>query len=135
MVDEYRKDYPVSVLCETLEVSLSGYFAWKKRGESASTGRPTTGKAYSGSLPLLSASLWQSAHSCGIAGARDHEFASSRKRVARLMREQSLSARRRQHKTITTKSEPGARVALNLLDQEFTAHRPNEKWTGDITAI
>src|SRR5258708_15606499 len=32
-------------------------------------------------------------------------------------------------------SEPGARVASNLLDQDFTASRPNEKWTGDITAV
>src|SRR2546425_24462 len=60
---------------------------------------------------------------------------SSRKRVARLMREQGLSACRRRHRTITTKSELGARVAPNVLDQDFTASRPNEKWTGDITAI
>ena len=66
---------------------------------------------------------------------RDQGITSSRKRVARLMREQGLSARRRHHKTITTKSEPGARVAPNVLDQNFTASRPNEKWTGDITAI
>ena len=31
MVEGYRKDYPVSVLCEALGVSLSGYYAWKKR--------------------------------------------------------------------------------------------------------
>jgi len=48
---------------------------------------------------------------------------SSRKRVARLMRERGLLARRRRHRTITTKSEPGARVAPNLLDQDFTASR------------
>jgi putative transposase len=30
-VGEYRKEYPVSVLCDTLGVSLSGYYAWKKR--------------------------------------------------------------------------------------------------------
>ena len=36
---------------------------------------------------------------------------------------------------ITNKREPGARVAPNLLDQDFTASRPNEKWTGDITAV
>ena len=59
----------------------------------------------------------------------------SRKRVARLMRERGLSACRRQYRTTTTKSEPGARVAPNLLDQDFTATRPNEKWTGDITAV
>jgi len=51
------------------------------------------------------------------------------------MREQGLSACRRRHRTITTRSEPGARVAPNLLDQDFTASRPNEKWTGDITAV
>ena len=60
---------------------------------------------------------------------------SSRKRVARLMRERGVSAHRRRHRTITTKSEPGARVAPNLLDQAFTASRPNEKWTGASTAI
>ncbi len=60
---------------------------------------------------------------------------SSRKRVARLMRERGLSARRPRHRTITTKSDPGARVAPNLLDQDFTASRPDEKWTGDITAV
>ena len=60
---------------------------------------------------------------------------SSRKRVARLMRERGLSARRPRHRTTTMKSEPGVRVAPNLLNQDFTASRPNEKWTGDITAI
>jgi putative transposase len=51
------------------------------------------------------------------------------------MREQGLCARRRAHRTRTTKSEPGARIAPNLLNQDFTASHPNEKWTGDITAI
>ena len=31
MVEEYRKEYPVSVLCHPLGVSLSGYYAWRKR--------------------------------------------------------------------------------------------------------
>jgi putative transposase len=59
----------------------------------------------------------------------------SRKRVARLMREQGLCARRRVHRTRTTRSEPGAGIAPNLLKQDFTATHLNEKWTGDITAV
>jgi putative transposase len=51
------------------------------------------------------------------------------------MREQGGSARRRWHRTTTTKSEAGARVAPNLLDQDFTASHLNEKGAGDITAI
>lgn len=59
----------------------------------------------------------------------------SRKRVARLMREYALCARRPHHRTATTHAEPGARVAGNVLARDFTANRPNEKWTGDITAV
>lgn len=51
------------------------------------------------------------------------------------MRELGLTACRPRHRTITTHSDPSARVAPNRLDRDFTALRPNEKWTGDITAI
>ena len=133
MVDEYRKEYPVSVLCESLGVSLSGYYAWKKRPVSQ----------HQREDQQLAEQIQAVYHSCRQvygsprihAELREQGVASSRKRVARLMREQGLSARRRRHKTITTKSEPGARVAPNVLDQDFTASRPNEKWTGDITAV
>ncbi len=123
----------MSVLCETLEVSLSGYSAWKKRPVSQ----------HQREDPQLAEQIQHVYHACRqVYGSprihvelREQGVTSSRKRVARLMREQGLSAHRRQHKTITTKSEPGARVAPNLLDQECTASRPNEKWTGDMTAI
>jgi transposase InsO family protein len=51
------------------------------------------------------------------------------------MREQGLAGRRPRHRTITTRSDPSAQVAPNRLDRDFTATYPNEKWTGDITAI
>lgn len=59
----------------------------------------------------------------------------ARKRVARLMRELDLAARRPRHRTITTRSDHSTHVASNRLDRDFTATHPNEKWTGDITAI
>jgi putative transposase len=59
----------------------------------------------------------------------------ARKRVARLMREQGLFAKRPRHRTITTKSEPGAQVAPNLLQRDFSAHQPNSKWVTDTTYI
>jgi putative transposase len=132
-VEEYRKEDPASVLCETLGGSLSGYSAWKKRPMSQ----------HQQEDQQLVERIQAISHSCRHvygsprihAEVQDQGITSSRKRVARLMREQGLSARRRHHRTITTKSEPGARVAPNVLDQEFTANRPNEKWKGDITAI
>jgi len=59
----------------------------------------------------------------------------ARKRVARLMREQGLFAQRPRHRTITTKSEPGAQVAPNLLQRDFSADQPNTKWVADTTYI
>ena len=132
-MEEYRKNYPVSILCETLGVSLSGYYAWRNRPMSQHEREDTQ----------LAEHIQAVYHACRqvYGSPRIHAelqaqgIPSSRKRVARLMRERGLSACRRSHRTITTKREPGARVSPNLLDQDFTAIRPNEKWTGDITAI
>jgi len=59
----------------------------------------------------------------------------ARKRVARLMRERELVAKRPRHRTVTTKSEEGAAIAPNLLQQDFHADQPNQKWTTDTTYI
>src|SRR5947209_18449679 len=59
----------------------------------------------------------------------------ARKRVARLMRQQELFAQRPRHRTVTTKSEPGAQVAPNLLERDFSADQPNTKWVADTTYL
>ncbi len=132
-IEEHRKEYPVTLLCETLEVSVSGYYDWRKRpmsqharldqelSEQIRAAYHTHRRIYGS--PRIHVELRAQGVRC------------SRKRVARLMHEQGLCARRRAHHTRTTWSEPGARIAPNLLNQDFAASRPNEKWTGDITAI
>ncbi len=56
----------------------------------------------------------------------------ARKRVARLMREQQISAQRKRRKAYTTLSDP---IAPNLLERDLTADAPNEKWMTDMTYI
>ena len=51
------------------------------------------------------------------------------------MLELELAARWSRHRTVTTGSDPSGCVAPNRLDRDFAATHPNEKWTGDITAI
>jgi len=58
-----------------------------------------------------------------------------RKRIARLMRELQLSAQLPRHRTMTTKSEKGVRVADNVLQQDFHADERNRKWVTDTTYI
>jgi transposase InsO family protein len=55
--------------------------------------------------------------------------------VARLMKTYGIRAARRQKRKNTTNSDHPYPVAPNLLNREFTAERPNQKWLGDITYI
>jgi putative transposase len=123
----------VSMLCETLEVSVSGYYEWRSR--------PLSQHARSDAELAHQIQAAYQANRGRYGSPRLHVemqeqgIRCSRKRLARLMQELGLSARRAHHRTRTTRSDPSARVAPNLLNRDFTASRPNEKWTGDITAI
>ena len=69
-----------------------------------------------------------------------HELAENgievgRHRVARLMRGDGLSPKRKQKFKKTTDSQHNKAVASNLLDQNFSAEAPNEKWAADISYI
>jgi putative transposase len=57
----------------------------------------------------------------------------SRKRLVRLMQEDGLKARVRKRFTCTTMSDHDQPVAGNLLDRQFTAAAPNQRWVGDTT--
>jgi putative transposase len=126
--------FPVQVMCQALEVSVSGYYAWRRRAASARQQADAAlsarihsafvaGRAVYGS-PRVHALLRRQGIRCG------------RKRVARLMRAQGLcAARPRQRKPRTTDSQHTQPVAPNLLARNFTASAPNRKWVADITAI
>jgi putative transposase len=58
-----------------------------------------------------------------------------RRRTARLMRDNGLRARPKRRFTCTTDSHHAHPIAPNLLDQDFSAERPDEKWGSDISYI
>ncbi len=66
---------------------------------------------------------------------RDRGRLSSRKHVARLMREQGLCVKSKRRRVVTTDSRHRDPVAPNLLKQQFEAAEPNQKWLTDIIAI
>jgi transposase InsO family protein len=124
----------VRVLCRTLGVSASGFYAWQARPapsphqqhdevlrhelrvvHGASRG------AYGS--PRLHAALRQAGHRVG------------RKRVMRLMRLDGLRGRLRRRYRPTTVSDPAAQPAANHLARRFTVAAPNRVWAADITAM
>jgi putative transposase len=132
-IAEHRHEDAITTMCRVLSVSVSGYYAWCKRepsrhrredahlAERVKTAFQANRGVYGS--PRVHAELQAQGISCG------------RKRVARLMREQGLAARRPRHRTITTHSDPDAQVAPNLLHRDFHADEPDTKWVADTTSI
>jgi transposase InsO family protein len=126
-----KASYPVTKLCRWLGVTPSGYYAWRIRPESAHARRDRQLKV------LIHASF--DTHKSRYGSPRiygdlqDAKEPVSKKRVARLMREDGLKARPRKRFKCTTMSDHDQPVADNLLDRQFTADAPNQRWAGDTT--
>jgi putative transposase len=118
-------------LCRALAVSPSGFYAWCRRPESAHAQRDRQLRV------LVRASFETSKHRYGspriYEDLVEQEERISRKRVIRLMQEDGLKARIRKRFTCTTMSDHDQPVAANLLDRQFTAAAPNQRWVGDTT--
>ena len=135
LIDAEKASYPVSVLCRVLRVSRSGYYDWKTRLPSKRAKENTS---------LTEKIREIHARSRGTYGyPRVHAelkalgVRCSRGRVARLMRKDGLRGclrgrRRRRH---TTRQDPLAIPAPDLVKRNFAAPAPNRLWTADITYL
>lgn len=130
----HRTEFEVTVMCRVLEVSRSGYYAWLKRPTSS---REMANQALKQQIKEIHQHSRQTYGSPRIqAELRAQGIKCGHNRLARLMREQKLWAKqKRKFKMTTTDSAHSYPVAPNLLDQDFTCRRPNEKWLTDITYI
>jgi len=132
-VSTHQAYYPIATQCRLLEVSTSGYYAWRKRGTSA---------RFKANQDLLARIRGIHAHSRGTYGApRVHaELAATavrvgRKRVARLMRMADLAGVSRRKAPRTTRRTKGESIAPDLVQRCFTAKVPNQLWVADITYV
>ena len=132
-IDRRRNRYPIRMMCRLLQVSSSGYYAWRARPESRRAQRdrelmPLIRRVYEGSKgvygsPRVHAELVAEGVPVG------------RHRVARLMRLERLRGCPKRRFRATTQRDPAHAVAKNLLKQSFAADAPNQRWAGDITYI
>jgi putative transposase len=128
-----KAHHTVTILCRCLEVTPSGFYAWRTRPESTRAREDRRlkvlvhtsfkeGRGYYGSPRIYDDFVeWQEPV--------------SRKRIIRLMQEDGLKARVRKRYKGTTMSDHDQPVADNLLQQEFTAERPNQRWVGDTSEL
>ena len=132
-IARHHQEYPVTTMCQVLEVSVSGYYAWKQRPMSA---RQIADERLSAHIQQVHEATHQIYGSRRIRAELAEQGSScGRKRVVRLMRKVGLQARQRRHRTVTTDSQHSDPVAPNLLDRDFSASAPNTKWVTDITGV
>ena len=133
LIDEAKEEFPVQRLYQVLEVSPSGYFAWRSRPASPRQREDLVLLAHIRSAFTLSNETYGSPRM--TRELQDEGLKVGRRRTARLMRENGLKARQKQRFKRTTDSHHAFPIAPNLLEQNFSAERPNQKWNADISYV
>jgi transposase InsO family protein len=132
-VDAEKAHFPIEVLCETLEVSRSGFYAWRKRPP------PTRAKVDAQLAVEIVATHKRSRSTYGSPRVHAELHAKgvrvSEKRVARLMRQNGLRARQKRRFRRTTDSNHAQPIAPNVLERQFEPQAPNQAWATDVTYI
>ena len=129
----YQAVYPIATMCRVLQVSVSGYYAWRKRAPSL--------RAQADLLlgDRIEAMHRQSRQTYGRpriqADLRDDGIWVGDKRVARLMRERKIHGVSRRKGFTTTVRDRDARPAPDLVERKFTAAAPDQLWVADITYV
>jgi putative transposase len=133
-VARHRGIWPVSWMCDALDVSRSGFFAWLRRGPSARAQADETIGAHVRTSFLQSdrtygaRRVWKDVLEAGLACGLH--------RIEKLMRAQAFRARpKRRRLPPDTGLRSTASIAPNMLDRQFEAQAPNQKWAADFTYI
>ncbi|MFC6619156.1 IS3 family transposase [Deinococcus radiophilus] len=130
---DHQGEFPIALMCRVLEVSVSGYYAWRTRPQSR---RSLEDEVLTEKIKYFHE---RSHRTYGTIRLKEdlagEGFQVSRHRIGRLMREANLEVRYKKPTRKTTNSNHAHPVAENLLDRDFTATAPNQKWVTDITYI
>ena len=128
-----QAEFSVALLCEVFGISRSGYYAWRKRSPST---RATDNAAL---LKRISAIHERSRGSYGVprihAELAEEGSNVSRKRIARLMREEGLQGVTRRKGFRTTTRDADVCPAPDLVNRKFSAAGPDELWVADIAYV
>jgi putative transposase len=128
-----KAHFPVTKLCRLLEVSRSGYYAWRQRKPSQRARRDRQLSAKVRVVHATNGGCYGSPRVYRELKAEGEQV--SRKRVARLMRDQGLVGRQRRRFRKTTDSNHQELIAPNLVNRRFEAEGPNQLWAADITYV
>src|SRR5688572_13415516 len=121
------------MMCRALDVTRSGYYAWKERAPSERSRRDRQLAVHVRATFAASRRRYGSPRVHAELRAQGVRVA--RKRIARLMRENELCARPRRRFVRTTQSRHDQPVAPNVVGRQFDVAAPNQVWVADLTYL
>lgn len=134
-VESEAANFAVRTLCRVAGVSTSAYYAWRARGEGPSEVLVDEAVMANRVFDVWRGSRGRYGAPRVTAALLKAGVAVNEKRVARLMVELGVAGKSGRRKLRTTRRDPGATPAADLVERDFTADRPDELWVGDISYI
>ena len=132
-IERHKNEFPVKRMCDLLDIKRSSYYAWKKRKPSQRELINQILLKHIRRIHELNRKVYGSPRVHEALKKEGYKY--NQKTIARIMRENGIKGQRKQRKAITTDSNHSYPVAANLLNRDFQAERPNQKWVADITYI
>jgi putative transposase len=138
-ITRHKRRWPISLQCEVLGVSTSGYFEHVASRVSKEPSKPSRRLSDEAVLAHIKAAhagskgeygwprIWKDLVTKGVRVGKD--------RIQKLMKLHGIKARGKRRYVVTTDSKHNLPIAPNLLDRNFEPEQPNAVWTGDITYI
>lgn len=133
MIKENENHFPVRMMCRVLRVSHSGYYDWRDRKPSVRS--KENAKLSERIKEVFDAEKRRSGAKRIAKLLSTQDSPVGRHRVAKIMRLNGWRARAAKKYKATTNSNHSLPVAPNLLQQDFLASKPDEKWVSDITYV
>ena len=132
-MQEHQHEFRIERMPSVFNISSSGYYKFMLRKPSARA------QENNRLLGIITASYHNSRNTYGSPRICSELRASgevcSRKRVARIMQRYNMAAKMKKRFKVTTKANPKAIPAPNLLQQNFTVAELNKRWVADFTYI
>jgi putative transposase len=134
-IEAHRVEFRVETMCRVLEASRSGFYAWRERRSCSSVRHVNRAKLDAAVGEAFAKRRARAGSPRLVRDLRESGHCRDRKTVAASMKRQGLRAKAARKFKATTNSKHNLPVAPNLLEQDFRATAPNQKWAGDITYL
>ena len=135
-IEQHRDSFSVKTMCRVLQVSTSGFYKWLRAKPSLRAQRTEAIKTVVRQVYDQSHGIYGSYKIVEKLKSNDQLESACRNTVAKAMQEMGLKSRvSKKFKPTTTVSDPTKQPAPNVLEQNFQATAPNQKWVADITYL